>query len=104
MAYTHVAHDCRIGDTIILANAASLGGHVHIGDWAILGGFSIVHQFCRHRSALLHRMGSVISKDVPPYVMAAGHPRDRTASTAKDCSDAASPLSRLPIKRAYKTL
>ena len=47
MAYTHVAHDCRIGSHAILANAASLGGHVHIGDWAILGGFSIVHQFCR---------------------------------------------------------
>jgi UDP-N-acetylglucosamine acyltransferase len=74
MAYTHVAHDCQIGNNVIMANAASLGGHVHIDDWAILGGFSIVHQFCRIGAHCFTGMGSVIAKDVPPYVMIGGHP------------------------------
>ena len=74
MAYTHVAHDCRIGNHTIMANAASLGGHVHIGDWAILGGFSIVHQFCRIGSHCFTAMGSAIAKDVPPYVLVGGQP------------------------------
>lgn len=74
MAYTHVAHDCRIGNNAILANAASLGGHVHVGDWVILGGFSIVHQFCRLGAHCFTGMGSAVSKDVPPFVMVGGHP------------------------------
>jgi UDP-N-acetylglucosamine acyltransferase len=74
MAYTHVAHDCSIGDHVILANAASLGGHVHVEDWAILGGFSIVHQFCRVGAHCFTAMGSVIGKDVPPYITVGGHP------------------------------
>jgi len=74
MAYTHVAHDCQIGNHAILANAASLGGHVKIEDWAILGGFTIVHQFCRIGAHSFAAMGSVIQKDVPPYVMVDGHP------------------------------
>jgi UDP-N-acetylglucosamine acyltransferase len=74
MAYTHVAHDCRIGDHAILANGASLGGHVQIGDWAILGGFTLVHQFCRVGAHAFTGMGSAISKDVPPYVLVGGNP------------------------------
>ena len=74
MAYTHVAHDCQIGDHVIMANAASLGGHVDIHDWAILGGFAIVHQFCQVGAHCFAGMGSVISKDVPPYVTVSGHP------------------------------
>lgn len=74
MAYTHVAHDCIIGDQVIMANAASLGGHVVIEDWAILGGFTIVHQFCRIGAHSFSAMGSVIGKDVPPYITIDGHP------------------------------
>jgi len=74
MAYTHVAHDCVIGNQVIMANAASLGGHVVIGDWAILGGFTIVHQFCHIGTHSFSAMGSVIGKDVPPYVTIDGHP------------------------------
>ena len=74
MAYVHVAHDCQIGNHTILANAASLGGHVHINDWAILGGFSIVHQFCRVGRHCFTGMGSVIAKDVVPYLTIGGHP------------------------------
>ena len=70
MAYTHVAHDCRIGNHAILANAASLGGHVHIGDWAILGGFSIVHQFCRIGAHCFTAMGSAVA----PRMMHASQP------------------------------
>lgn len=74
MAYTHVAHDCQIGNHVILANAASLGGHIRIDDWAILGGFSIVHQFCHIGAHCFTAMGSVITRDVPPFVIVSGHP------------------------------
>ncbi|MGD8310810.1 MAG: acyl-ACP--UDP-N-acetylglucosamine O-acyltransferase [Chromatiales bacterium] len=74
MAYTHVAHDCMIGNQAILANAASLGGHVNVDDWAILGGFTIVHQFCSIGAHSFCAMGAVINRDVPPYVTVSGHP------------------------------
>lgn len=76
MAYTHVAHDCRIGDNVVMANAASLAGHVEVQDWAILGGFTIVHQFCRIGAHCFCAMGSVVTKDVPPYVLVGGHPAE----------------------------
>jgi UDP-N-acetylglucosamine acyltransferase len=105
MAYTHVAHDCRIGDHAILANAASLGGHVHVGDWAILGGFSIVHQFCRIGQHCFTGMGSVISKDVPPYVMAAGHPARPHGINSEGLQRRGFTAEQIAtIKRAYKTL
>lgn len=74
MAYTHVAHDCRIGNHVIMANAASLGGHVQVDDWAILGGFTIVHQFCRIGAHSFCGMGSAITRDLPPYVLCGGNP------------------------------
>ncbi len=74
MAYAHIAHDCLVGDHTIFVNAASLGGHVTVGDHAILGGFTMVHQFCMIGAHCFCGMGSVISMDVPPYVMVSGHP------------------------------
>jgi len=74
MAYSHIAHDCRIGNQVTMANAASLAGHVLVQDWAILGGFTIVHQFCRIGAHCFCAMGSVVTKDIPPYVIIAGHP------------------------------
>jgi len=74
MAYVHIAHDCVVGDQTIFANAASLAGHVMVGDYAILGGFTLVHQFCMIGAHCFCGMGSVISMDVPPYVMVSGHP------------------------------
>ena len=74
MAYTHVAHDCVIGNRVIMANAASLAGHVQVDDFAILGGFTLVHQFCRIGQYSFSAMGSVISRDLPPYVMVGGRP------------------------------
>lgn len=74
MAYVHIAHDCIIGNHTILANNVTLGGHVRISDWAILGGFAKVHQFCRLGEHCFIQMDAGVTKDVPPYVIAAGMP------------------------------
>jgi len=73
MAYVHIAHDCLVDNNAIFANSASLAGHVTVGDYAILGGFSLVHQFSRIGAHSFSGMGSVINKDVPPYVLVSGH-------------------------------
>ncbi|MEM9385846.1 MAG: acyl-ACP--UDP-N-acetylglucosamine O-acyltransferase [Pseudomonadota bacterium] len=73
MAYVHVAHDCRVGDHTIMANNTTLAGHVTIDDYAVLGGFTKVHQFCRIGRHAFTAMDCGLSRDVPPYVMAAGH-------------------------------
>lgn len=105
MAYTHVAHDCRIGDNVILANAASLGGHVTIEDWAILGGFAIVHQFCRVGAHSFSAMGSVIAKDIPPYVTVGGHPAAPHGINSEGLRRRGFDNEALQnIKRAYKLL
>ncbi|HWQ94748.1 MAG TPA: acyl-ACP--UDP-N-acetylglucosamine O-acyltransferase, partial [Gammaproteobacteria bacterium] len=72
MAYVHIAHDCLIGNQTIFANGATLAGHVSVGDYAILGGFTLVHQFCALGAHCFCGMGSAVSKDVPPYIMVAG--------------------------------
>ncbi|MCK5923892.1 MAG: acyl-[acyl-carrier-protein]--UDP-N-acetylglucosamine O-acyltransferase, partial [Methylococcales bacterium] len=74
MAYSHVAHDCVIGDHVIMANGASLAGHVHLGDHVILGGFTLVHQFCKVGQYSFSAMGCAITRDVPPYVLMGGQP------------------------------
>ncbi|UOA09194.1 acyl-ACP--UDP-N-acetylglucosamine O-acyltransferase [Methylobacter sp. S3L5C] len=74
MAYTHVAHDCIIGDNVIMANGASLAGHVHLNDHAILGGFTLVHQFTQIGQYSFAAMGSAITQDIPPFVMVGGKP------------------------------
>lgn len=74
MAYIHIAHDCLLGNAITMANAASLAGHVRVDDYAILGGFTLVHQFCSIGSYSFCGMGSAISKDVLPYLMVSGNP------------------------------
>ena len=105
MAYTHVAHDCRIGDHAIMANAASLGGHVEIQDWAILGGFTIVHQFCRIGAHGFCAMGSVLTKDVPPYVTVGGHPAEPHGINSEGLRRRGfSDEAIAAIKRAYRAL
>jgi len=74
MAYVHIAHDCQVGSDIVMANNATLAGHVSIGDHAILGGFTLVHQFCAVGAHSFSAMGTAIGKDVPPYVLVAGQP------------------------------
>jgi len=73
MAYVHIAHDCNVGSHTILANSATLAGHVTLEDNVILGGFTLVHQFCKIGEHSFTAMNSVISKDVPPYLMVSGH-------------------------------
>ncbi len=74
MAYVHIAHDSRIGSETVFANGASLAGHVHVDDYAILGGFTLVHQFCRIGAHSFSSMGSCVRQDIPPYVTVAGNP------------------------------
>lgn len=73
MAYVHLAHDCVIGNHTIFANNASLAGHVTIKDWVILGGFSLVHQFCIIGEHAMTAFAAGVHKDIPPYVMGAGY-------------------------------
>lgn len=73
MAYVHIAHDCIIGDDNIFANNASLAGHVLVDDYVILGGFTLVSQFNSLGAHAFSAMGSVISRNVPPYVLVSGH-------------------------------
>ena len=73
MAYVHLAHDCVVGNHTIFANNASLAGHVTINDWVILGGYSLVHQFCIIGEHAMTAFAAGVHKDVPPYVMAAGY-------------------------------
>jgi UDP-N-acetylglucosamine acyltransferase len=74
MAYAHVAHDCVVGNHTVFANGASLAGHVEVADWAILGGYSLIHQFCRLGTHSFCAMGSAIRNDVPPFVTVSGDP------------------------------
>ena len=72
MAYAHIAHDCQLANNIIMANNSSLAGHVHIDEYAILGGFTLVHQFCKIGSHIMTAVGTKIFKDVPDYMMVHG--------------------------------
>ena len=74
MAYSHVAHDCQIGNNTVFANCAALGGHIEVGDWVIIGGLAAVHQFAKIGAHAFIGGGSILSRDVPPYVMVAGNP------------------------------
>lgn len=74
MAYVHIAHDCKIGDNVILSNAVNMAGHVTINDWAIVGGMTPIHQFVRIGAHAFVGGGSRVAKDIPPFVKAAGSP------------------------------
>jgi UDP-N-acetylglucosamine acyltransferase len=74
MAYAHVAHDCVLGNNIVLANSVALAGHCHVGDWAIFGGYSGLHQFCRAGAHCFMGKYAGVSQDVPAYVMVGGYP------------------------------
>ena len=76
MAYTHVAHDCQVGSHCVLANFATLGGHVELGDWVIMAGFSGVHQFCKIGAHCFVGNNAAVTRDVPPYLMVTGQPAE----------------------------
>jgi UDP-N-acetylglucosamine acyltransferase len=73
MAYSHVAHDCQIGNQVLMANGATLGGHILVEDHAIIGAFSAIHQFCRVGAHAIISGLTGVSQDIPPYVTAAGN-------------------------------
>ncbi|HYT16115.1 MAG TPA: acyl-ACP--UDP-N-acetylglucosamine O-acyltransferase [Burkholderiales bacterium] len=105
MAYVHIAHDCHVGDHTIFANVATLAGHVRVGDYAILGGFTGAHQFVSIGAHSMTGVATVLLQDLPPYVTAAGN-------TAKPFGINSEGLKRrgfdaktmAAIKKAYKTL
>ena len=105
MAYTHVAHDCIIGDHVIMANGASLAGHVHLNDHAILGGFTLVHQFTQIGQYSFAAMGSAITQDIPPFIMVGGKPTRPHGinSVGMERNDISAEDIRL-IRNAYKII
>jgi len=105
MAYVHIAHDCQVGSHTIFANSASLAGHVIVEDYAILGGFTLVHQFCKLGAHCFTAMNSVISKDVPPFILVSGHmakPHGLNQEGLKRRGLSADVISQL--RKAYKIL
>ena len=105
MAYVHVAHDCQIGNQTIFANNASLAGHVTVGDYVILGGFTLVHQFCSIGAHALTAFGTGLSMDVPPYVTVAGSPAKAHGLNMEGLRRRGfSEESRKALRAAYKTL
>ena len=105
MAYVHIAHDCQVGNRTTFANNAQLAGHVHVDDWAILGGYTGVHQFCRIGSHTMTAVGTVVLQDVPPYVMAAGNTATPFGINAEGLKRRGfTPDALMALKRAYRTL
>ncbi len=105
MAYVHIAHDCQVGDRTIFANNAQLAGHVVIEDDVILGGFTLVHQFCRIGAHAITGLGTVVLQDVPPYVKASGnpvHPFGINSEGLRRRGFSAEAIAAL--KRAYRTV
>jgi UDP-N-acetylglucosamine acyltransferase len=105
MAYVHVAHDCQVGSKTIFANNAQLAGHVSVGDWAILGGFTVVHQFVRIGAHSMTAMGTILLQDLPPYVTAAGNPAEPHGINSEGLKRRGfSSPAIMAIKRAYKSV
>ena len=105
MVNVHIAHDCIIGDDIILANNTAVAGHVVIDNRAILGGFSAVHQFCRIGTSVMSGAGTVILKDIPAYVMASGNPAKPHGINSEGLKRLGFDTNQITrIKRAYKTI
>ncbi|MBS0398144.1 MAG: acyl-ACP--UDP-N-acetylglucosamine O-acyltransferase [Proteobacteria bacterium] len=105
MAYTHVAHDCVLGDNIVMANCATLGGHVHLGDWVIMGGLSAAHQFSRIGAHAFIANNTAVTRDVPPYVMAVGQPAEPHSINAEGLKRRGfTDVQIRHIKQAYRLL
>lgn len=105
MASVHIGHDCQVGSNTIMANNATLAGHVHVGDYAIIGGLAAVHQFAIVGAHSMAGGGSMISQDVPPYVMCSGNlavPHGINSEGLRRRGFSAEAIA--AIKRAYKTI
>ena len=105
MAYVHIAHDCIVGNNTIFANNATLAGHAEVGDWAILGGFVGVHQFCRIGAHAFIGMGSLINADVPPFVLVADQYAQPRGINSEGLKRRGFDSERIAaIKRAYRSM
>ncbi|MCY7294313.1 acyl-ACP--UDP-N-acetylglucosamine O-acyltransferase [Alteromonas sp. a30] len=104
MAYAHVAHDCIVGDNCIFANACTLAGHVKVGDGAILGGLSAVHQFCHIGAYCFAGGGSIVLKDLPPYVMLGHDGKPHGINSEGLRRRGKSKETIMAIKRAYRAI
>jgi UDP-N-acetylglucosamine acyltransferase len=105
MAYVHLAHDCQIGNHTILANMVTLAGHVTVHDHVILGGATMVHQFCRVGAHAFTAGGTIVLRDVPPFVMASGNSAEPHGINAEGLKRRAFSAEAIDhIRRAYKTL
>ena len=105
MAYVHIAHDCIVGNNTVFANNTTLGGHVEIGDHTVLGGMTAIHQFCKVGAHVMTAGGSIVYKDIPPYVMAAGAPVKPNGLNSEGMKRRGfTPETLALLKRAYKTL
>ena len=105
MAYAHIAHDCRVGNRTTIANCTQLAGHVHVGDWATLGGFTGVHQYVKIGAHVMTGVSSVVLQDIPPYVMVGGNPLAPYGINAEGLKRRGfAPEAISALKVAYKTL
>lgn len=105
MAYVHIGHDSVIGDHCILVNNTALAGHVHVHDWAILSGYTLVHQYCHVGAHSFSAMGAAIGKDVPAFVTVAGNPGEARSMNFEGMRRrGVSEAAMQALRRAYKTV
>jgi UDP-N-acetylglucosamine acyltransferase len=105
MACVHIAHDCRLGDNIIMANNASLAGHVTVGDWAVLSGYSLIHQFCNVGEHSFTSFASYVNQSIPPYVTVSGEKARVKGVNSEGLKRRGYTQQQIQqIKRAYKLL
>ena len=105
MAYTHIAHDCVVGNNTIFANNASIAGHVHVGDHVILGGFTAVHQFCKIGAHALTSMFSYVTMDVAAYLIVSGRPVEPRGINAEGLKRRGFSAEQLRnLRAAYRTV
>ncbi len=105
MAYSHVAHDCKVGDKVVMANCATLGGHVELGDWVIMGGLSAVHQYTKVGAHCFIANNAAVTRDVPPYLMAIGQPAVPHSVNSEGLKRRGFTAAQIQnIRRAYRVL
>jgi len=105
MACVHIAHDCQLGDNIIMANNASLAGHVTVGDWAILSGYSLIHQFCSVGEHSFTSFASHVNQSIPPYVTVSGEKARAKGINSEGLKRRGyTPEQVQQVRRAYKIL
>jgi UDP-N-acetylglucosamine acyltransferase len=105
LAYTHVGHDCTLGNKIVLSNLVMLGGHVEVGDWVIMSGYAGAHQFSKIGAHAFIGNNTAVTRDVPPYVMATGHPAEPRAINAEGLKRRGFSAEQIRnIKNAYRVL